>query len=399
MLSLKNLLTPKIKKNIKKFLHILYRLRYNKSTVQTSLLFTEIGQKNSDIFFGYYDICPFDIKDSKLLFIRRINSGKENKEVLISYKELSTDTTIEIAKSYAWNWQQGSRLRWLTESEISFNDFRDGNYCNRIINIFTREERRLSYPLYDISENKKLGVSLDFERLGSLRPGYGYTCQKSILDNYGDDGIKVIDIVNNKIILDLPLTYFHKLMNSQRSLDLCYINHLSFNPDSSHFLFFWIEIINNYHKASLVVYNMNTKQLKILESELKVSHYVWEDNNNIICTAYTSPNECKYYRYSVDSGQKETIAENILDRDGHPSFINNVEIITDTYPDKNGYQSLFKFNLKNNTKVDILKIYSAPTELGEHRTDLHPRLNHQKSMVCIDARVKKNRKIYLIQLI
>lgn len=62
------------------------------------------------------------------------------------------------------------RLRWFpdTQNMISFNDFVNGKYINRILNVETKEEKILDWPLYDIDCNGKFGITLNFERLGVI---------------------------------------------------------------------------------------------------------------------------------------------------------------------------------------------------------------------------------------
>lgn len=388
------ILTPKLKCELKKWLHLTYRVLRNQNKIITNNAIEIISKNKSDLFFGYYDVTPFSEDDKKLIYIERASNDK----VFIHIKDLIKESDVIVAESHAWNWQQGTRLRWISNSQISFNDFINEKYVNRIVNTKTQVENIIEWPLYDISKNNEIGLSLNFERLGYLRPGYGYRCLNINPMEFGNDGILIISIPENKIIKHLHLTLIHKMMESMVPLDKCYINHLSFNPKSNKFLFFWIEIVNGYHKASLVIYDLESDKFSILERDQKVSHYVWENDSSIICTSYSTPSTCNYYRYNVDNYSKDLIEYNELKNDGHPSMFKDDEIITDTYPDKNGYQHLFKANLKTGEVSKILQIYSSPVVNGETRTDLHPRLNRCKDKICIDSRMNKNRELILIKL-
>ncbi len=391
---LNSILSPNKKREIKKYIHAVYRITHCQKKIQSKLAIERIYEKGKDIFFGYYDITPFDHSDQKLLYIKRDND--ENVEVII--RDLNLKSELLIAKSSSWNWQQGCRLRWFSDNEISFNDILNNSYVNRIINIAENSERRIDWPLYDISRDKKYGLSLDFERLGYLRPGYGYSCLSIDPDNLGIDGIDIIDIQHNRIVKRFSIEFLHTLMNSKNSIANCYVNHLSFSPSSNRFLFFWIEIINGYHKASLVVYDMDHDQFTILDNNEKVSHYVWKSDNEIICTAYSSPFECKYYSYIIEEKSKNLILPDLLPNDGHPSILDQDTILTDTYSDKHGFQQLYTVDLKKGRRIDLLNIYSPPVENGEKRTDLHPRINHSKNKICIDARIENNREVLILNL-
>lgn len=394
MINIKKLISPELKRRIKIYLHKAYRMWNGSPLVITNLHVEEIGDSKSDIFFGYYDISPYNLMDEVLLYHKK----SEEKIVNICTYDLHEKHENCIAESKAWNWQQGSRLRWYNENSISFNDYKDEKYINRIINIETREEREIEYPLYDISPDRKLGLTLNFERLGYLRPGYGYRCKEIDPISFGNQGIDIVSLDDNKVIYSIELSEIHKLLTSNVPLDKCYVNHLSFSPDSTSFLFFFIEIIDGYHKASLVVYEIQTSRFTVLEKSMKVSHYVWSDNETILCSAYSTPNDCKYYSYDVSHGKKEIVLPELLSVDGHPSYLDDNVILTDTYPDSNGYQRLYTVDIKNRQEQNLLRIYSIPVLSGERRTDLHPRINHGKTKICIDVCVKIHRKIYEIEL-
>lgn len=378
-----------LKKNI-------VRLYNRQKKIQTSHELVEIKSPHCDTFFGYYDISPFDDKGSVLYSVLPKNSDK----IKVAINSVDGKSERVITESFAWNWQQGCRLRWMpkTSNHISFNDFRDGKYCNRIINLEDNSERVIQYPLYDIDNNCIFGLSLDYERLGRMRPGYGYTCSKKEKNLLNNQGVEIIDIHHNNLIKIIDYQRIASLFNRQVHLENCYLNHLSFSPSGEQFLFFFIEIINNYHLASLLVYIMKDDNIILLDENEKVSHYVWENDDTIICTAYKDPWHCFYCRYSIHDKSKTIVVPNILNEDGHPSIFNDKQILSDTYPDIQYFQSLFICDEVKKSKKELIKIYSNPYITGEQRTDLHPRLSSNKELVAFDANVRGNRSFYILNL-
>ncbi len=356
-----------------------------------------VGNKKFHTFFGYYDISPFNEKTNEIIYLR-INRKKQKKAEIFLH-DLKTDQTTIIATTAAWNWQQGSRLRWFPNStdEIIFNDYQNGRYISKKINVRNNDETIIDYPIYDIDNQGKYAVTLNFERLGAMRPGYGYANGKyETPKDLGDEGIFKVDIIKNRI--DLLLTYKQigeTLGQNNTNFNNNYINHLSYSPSGNKFLFFWLTIVNRYQKAFLLVYDLKTKKLTPLETEGKVSHYVWLDDNCILCTTYNSQNDCRYYKYWID-GKKEIVNPASLTADGHPSCISNDSIITDTYPDKNGYQKIIKADIGNDKSETIAKIYSRYKIEQEKRTDLHPRLNKTKKQICFDANIKGYRQLFVL---
>lgn len=159
-------LTPSQKIAVKKILYPVFRLATGNKKINTRYELTVYSNPGCHTYFGYYDVSPF--QGEKVVYLEREKSSQICKIVL---NDVHNTSKQYIADSRAWNWQQGVRLRWFpkTENVVSFNDFFDGQYINRIIDINTKEERRLDWPLYDIDCDGKYGITLNFERCGFSR--------------------------------------------------------------------------------------------------------------------------------------------------------------------------------------------------------------------------------------
>ena len=140
--------------------------------------------------------------------------------------DLDSNTKKKVATTNTWNWQQGARLCWMPKSndKIIFNDYLNGKYISRIINIRTMAESKLNYPIYDIDCNGKYAISLNFSRLGVKRPGYGY-----LFDDFNspkkikNDGIYIIDIPKNKIESILTYEKIAQGLNLKKSILIIFI--------------------------------------------------------------------------------------------------------------------------------------------------------------------------------
>ena len=134
-----------------------------------------------EYFFGYYDKCPWDADDKRLLALRVKQSYKSpapaepGELVLID----GDGGTRVIATVHAWNVQQGCMAQWLGPDfrrYVLFNDFREGRYCSVIFDTQAFAEARvLPLPVYDVARDGSFALSLDFSRLHRMRPGYGYS--------------------------------------------------------------------------------------------------------------------------------------------------------------------------------------------------------------------------------
>lgn len=386
---------------IKYLVHLSYRLKNHKNKIQTDYSIKTVQEKKSHVFFGYYDITPFNVKTDEILYLVL---PQKSKEVQIVLADTSSNKKQIITTSSAWNWQQGVRLRWMPNNsrEIIFNDFVNETYIARIVNVDSRTERKINTPLYDISPDGKYGLSLDFERLGCKRPGYGYTC-KAYNENEHDllnIGIDLVNLTNNSV--KRLITYkqlIHLFGSHEKDAHKHYINHISFSPDGNKFLFFWLTADKPLHSASLCIYDLKTNMSVIADKDCRVSHYVWESSDAIIYTAYDDNNNCRYYRYIISTKTKSIIQSKFLQVDGHPSIQNEGLLLTDTYPDINGFQRLFITSSKNEANYQpLVSIYSTCMMEGEQRTDLHPRFNYMKNKICFDANINGYRMLNIINL-
>lgn len=396
---MKKLFPDFLKPFVKIVMHFLFIKKHNLKKVNTSFPLFTIKKQKYNTFFGYYDISPFNRK-SQVVFLEM----KDNRQASVALKDkYNSHQTRLITTTNACNWQQGSRLRWFPNSDdkIMFNDFIDDSYLCRIVSVNESSQRIINKPIYDISKDGNIGLSLNFERLDVMRPGYGYSCRKhEILEDLSEEGIDEINISTNttkRLFTYKDIAAAIKL-DKGHSFENNYINHISFSPSSEKFLFFWLSVEKSFHKASLIVYDYKSQMLFPLELTEKVSHYVWIDDNTILCTAFDENYVCRYYKYGLD-GSKEHVCKTLL-KDGHPSVIDENTILTDTYPDKNGFQQLLLVDINGNKENDILlSIYSTPLRDGERRTDLHPRLNLDKDMICFDSNISGYRRLNFLKTI
>ena len=99
------------------------------SVFKKDITITKFSVKNHHVFFGYYDITPFNKNNTKLLAIKTKKATKTLAE--IGYFCLSQPNKfISLGSTKSWCWQQGARLRWFDEDSknlISYNNIKDEN--------------------------------------------------------------------------------------------------------------------------------------------------------------------------------------------------------------------------------------------------------------------------------
>ncbi len=380
----------KLKRLVKR---LFYRLLTLKRSVSVNAKYTVIKSNLGDTFTGYYDINP---ANNNLILFERINVGSKTGDIGIY--DIDNNKEKILFSTKAWNWQQGSRQRWFKSGNyILYNDLEDSKYVAKVYDMSTSEIKIISEALYDVSRDYKLGLTLNFGRLGYLRPGYGYTCLP--LDNSFNmlnDGIHIIDLTTGERVKSISYTRIAHKVNMKKDLNNTYINHLSFSPSGNKFLFFYIEIKDTVHQATLIVYDIIKDILIPVETTLSVSHYYWVDEENILITAYDKERVCRYYLYNINGGRTD-IMHDMLKTDGHPTYIMDNWFVTDTYPDRSGFQYILLFNPYKNICKKIGSVYSYVLHYGEQRCDLHPKYDNVNNLISIDADIHGKREIILMK--
>ena len=81
-----------------------------------------------------------------------------------------------LTETRALNWQLGSRVQWLSDSKIIYNDVDDGLHCSKIFELKSKKVvKKINRAFWAISPDKKIAASLNFNRIAQKRPGYGYS--------------------------------------------------------------------------------------------------------------------------------------------------------------------------------------------------------------------------------
>jgi len=361
-------------------------------------------------FFGYYDVTPFSGDNRKLLAmvakpIDRTPRGED--AVSVGWFDVGdTGTFYSVAKTTTWCWQQGCRLRWYPENEnelIIYNRLVAGRYGSVVQHIHTGKfVRELNWPIYDLDKTGQWALSLNFSRLQRLRPGYGYVnLPDKTLGNLApaDEGIWLIDVFSGKEELLLSLEFLSKF-NSLSSMKGAehYVNHLSFSPSGDHFMFIHRWIRDGNMQGRLIICGRDSGQPSVLEDCGSVSHYEWKSDRDLLVTVNYAGKPTRYNLYRDLTPRHSTIGPAHLDADGHPSYSPDGELLlTDTYPDKFGDQSLLLYGPENELAV-LGKFYSPLKNQGERRCDLHPRWDRSGMRVCIDSDQDGLRSLFVIDL-
>lgn len=408
-------------------------------------------------WIGYYDKQPWSTHGDRVLahrapFCDRFPRAGESCEI----GTIRAGDFEPAATTRAWNWQQGTHLRWhgdRGEEALLFNDIDDdGRPIARWVTPDGRERRSIPTPLYSVTPDGSVGLTLSFGRLTHLRPEYGYP---AITDTHADqpapsdDGIWRVNLCNGEKIMLCSIADLARI--SPGAIDLFatdaphqHVNHIMVNPSGTRCCF-----MHRYQRddgilqSRLFTIGLDGSGLRLL-MEGMVSHYDWRDDGHI--TAWGGKRRFlgggsdagglkprvmniarrtlkpMYYamgkprflmnRIVGDSYldipdrtgfEPEVFAKGELTCDGHNTFLRRPGaatrwMLTDGYPDLKSRQPLYCWDLNADAGYEIGR-YDTPRQLdGDIRVDLHPRFSRDGSAACIDSAMEGGRAIYRVDL-
>ncbi|ROT09970.1 hypothetical protein [Lepagella muris] len=409
-----------VKKNpaLKQFIRNIYQSAFDclpkqKNQFKNKLVFRE------GYFFGFHDISPFSIDDTKLLAqradfdLRMPNPGEKLDVGYFDFKDGVIGSFHKIGESIAWNWHKGCRLQWYDDDKVIFNTSNGIHPIAVIETIDGRLYKELPHAIDAIFNNDKerIATSFSYTRLERCMPGYGYP--------YNDDGLiqeyypkqTGLFLMNTETGDRELLVSLDELANSipkeMKEKYLHFVTHSEFSPDGRYisFLYRRIPFEGNYMKrwTQIRVYDRKNKCLYTLPTQDSGSHYVWNNCNQLIASCIINGKSCHvlYDMNAIDN--YKIIAPHVLNSDGHQSFVGNSKFVTDTYPDKRRMAHIYEVDIDNNNCKEIVSVYSPKQfqtkDFKCHiACDLHPRVSKSGKYLCFDSPSSGKRGIYVMNL-
>lgn len=396
-------------------------------------------------FVGFHDICPWNFSNENVAIHQAdrddIKNRTKNDFINIGIWNPKKKELTIIDKTNCWNWQQGSRLQWLHETNNVIYNKRIGDKLVAQIYDVAQHSLKdpLNYPIYAIHPIEKKALSYSFARLGELWKGYGYA---DLLPDEDQDelapksnGIFEVDLEKNtaKLLISLKDTFeigrkpnFDKFKR--------FFTHCSYNPSGTKFCFF-----ERFHTEEGALYsrffvaNSDGSGLKLI-SEGKQSHFDWfsddelliwsRPSKSLINTAHKlgvlskppfkqmikfirglnpslkSKMTNEYYRFTDvnDVKNNRPFGKEIIKEDGHPSFNKaRNQFVNDTYPNFEGKQELMIIDTESKTKKS-LGFFHVPEKFRDSdlKCDLHPRWNRTDDQICVDSSHTGKRQVYIL---
>ena len=391
-----------VKKNYQKLNYIKYKKDYK---VKTKYPLTKISLEDKESFFGYYDKSPINETNEYIIFhssnIDTKNLPNSNVAVDIVLYDIKNNKYKIIDKSFAYNWQQGSKLMWVDKYKFIYNVFEDNEYKSKIYDIKNNCFKIVDFPIYDTYKDK-FAISLNFERLDIGRGDYAYK-NKNVKINWDDnsnDGLYFIDLEKNekKLILTLQdVIKFHYKDNMKNAKHK--FNHIMISPNGEKIMFMHRWFLENGRRLdTLLICDKNGKNLKVIADKEMISHCYWKDDENIFGYLRELAGD-KFYIININTLEKKVIGKDIIDKygDGHPTIYKE-KVVFDTYPDKARILHLFRYDIKVNDLEELGEFFQSFDFYEETRCDLHPRFSFDGKKIFFDSVHEGKRHLYMMEL-
>ncbi len=361
-------------------------------------------------YFGYYDKDCWDATGRSILglevgfYDRSQEPGDVATIGLID--TMDGDRFRPVAVARAWNWQQGCMLHWLgTDPARLFihNDRRDGRFLCVVRDTEGREVRTLPLPVYNVSRDGRLGVTLNFARVHRTRRGYGYCCVPDPGEGIAapeDDGIWVMDLESgdHRLVISLAQMAAYRADSRMEGAEH-WFNHLLWNEDASRLIFLhrWARPGQGW-STRMYTSDPEGRDIRLLADEGMVSHFDWLGRDNVLAWSRHGDTDA-YHLYDDGGGSVEVIGADVFSTDGHCSYDPTENwILTDTYPDSTHHRTLILYDARSGQRYDIGRFYAPPEYQDELRCDLHPRWSRDGQQVCIDSMHQDGRQMWVIDV-
>jgi hypothetical protein len=377
-------------------------------------------QCKEGFFCGFHDVDSFSVDEKKLLANHCINDRvmpTNDIALTVGYFDFENGdigSYHSVGHSYAWNFHKGCRQQWLSNEECIYNTAFNGKLISNIVNVVTDVRGMIDYPIDAVYAKEMIATSFSYERLEHCMPGYGYHYKDGgELDELvpQNTGLFLVDIPKNERELIVSIKQLADDLNEGQYLRgyMHYVTHTEFSKDGRYisFLHRWIDVATTTLKrwSRLMIYDRLTKVYFSLPTQYMVSHYVWNNENQIVAYC-TYDNISSHVLFSIVNGECSSIqriAYPTLNSDGHQSFVNDSAFITDTYPNKRRIAYLYMTDMEQNAVKRIASLYSGKTfqstsKKGHVACDLHPRVSASGNYVCFDSCHTGKRSLCVMRL-
>ena len=330
----------------------------------------------------------------------------EHDTATLGLVDMETLEFIPLAKTRAWNFQQGCMAHWLAtspDSLIIYNDLIEGKFVSVILNVFTKTRRIIPYPVSAVSPSGKEALSINFARLRITRADYGYggpgqdpKTEESFPD---DDGLFLVNLETGAASLLVSLEQIRDLVPGTEEEVLEYFNHTLFSRDGSKI--FWLARAHKlWNTTAFTVNRDGTNLQRCFPDEWGGSHFDWLDGDRLMVTSKFEGKAYGHVLYTIGREDYRRLGRGVLDFDGHGTFSpDGGWMVTDTYPASGSLeQKLILMDMSSEAVLSLGRFVEPAEFTSGWRCDLHPRWSPDGSMIGFNSTCTGSRQAYMIKL-
>ncbi|WP_108125537.1 TolB family protein [Saccharospirillum mangrovi] len=397
-------------KSTAKFLYARVVFLVNKKKYIRKSLYPLFGfdPASAGTFFGYYDKSPENTNGLVLACVTDHGTSS------ISYKSREIKIGVfdrqgnlhSLVSTKAFNLQQGARAHWLSENIFVYNDFCEveNRYVAKVFSVSAGKQiAKYDHPVQDSFKNIFF-LSLNYRRLMSLRPDYGYrnlpTLSAVEIKDIKRDGLWYVDYKTGNSRLLVSIENACRLRSiPDFKIAFHKFNHVMISPSGDRAIFMHRYLIKGRRFDRLLSIDLKTSEMALLSDYGMVSHCYWLDNDTVLGYLRGPNGQDGYWLIQVSSGRFSLSPTEALKSygDGHP-HVNGDWFVTDTYPDKSRMQHLLLANWKTGEVRHLGEFYHPFRYSGESRCDLHPRFSPDGKSVYFDSVWSGERHLYRMDL-
>jgi hypothetical protein len=373
-------------------------------------------------WFGYYDKLEIDPSGR---YVLGMESEFENRSpgpddrIKVGMVDLRDgDRWIELGESRAWCWQQGCMLQWRPGSatEVVWNDREGDRFVCRILDVVSGKKRSVPHSIYAVSPDGKTAVTVDYGRLHTMAPGYGYAGVPDPNRDVKlpeDSGIFRVDLESGdaKLIVSIAQAAAIGRPFADMGTSFNYLKHLLFNPDGGRFVFVQRWYPKGPPPASsprftrLISAKPDGTDLRVIDDNGMTSHFIWRDPAHVLAFSDRKPYGARFYLFEdKEGGSIEAVGKDVMTQDGHCTYLPGKRwILNDTYPDGRRVQHPYLYHVAGERRVPLGHFHSPQKYSGglsdEFRCDTHPRFSPDGRSVVIDSpHGEAGRQLHLIDI-
>lgn len=281
-------------------------------------------------FASYYAINSFSKSQKYATVLQtdvRYELPTENDTAILGLVDLDTKEFIPISQTRAWNFQEGCMAHWLgtsPDSLIIFNDYRDGKFVSVILNVHTKEEKRvIDRPVSAVSPNGKEAVGMNFSRLRATRTDYGYGGDgqdaQTDLQFPDNDGIFHIDLETGESKLLVSIKDVQEVVPPLKDSSIEYFAHVVYSRNGSK-LSWLARGFPEWNTTTLTVNRDGSGLARAFPDEWGGSHYDWLNDDELMVTASFEGKQYAHVLFTVGQDNYKRLGNGLLDYDGHGTF-------------------------------------------------------------------------------